>query len=153
MRVDLPAPLSPTRAATSPAPTSKSTSVSARTAPKLLLTPFSSSRGCFDPAACCVVASVTSLPPLRRGPLCSLSHFSLLDSGLLACRRVGRRADLLGRVEAVLDDGVVDVRLRDRHRRQDDRVNLLLAVVGLASQHPARHGLALDECDRNGRGV
>src|SRR3954464_1779591 len=98
MRVDLPAPLSPTRATTSPAPTSKSTSVSARTAPKLLLTPFSSSRGSFGAAAVLVaVASVTSLLPLRCGPHCSL-FICLLDPGLLARRRVGLRADLLGRV-------------------------------------------------------
>ena len=41
--VDLPAPLSPTSATTSPAWTSKSTSVSASTGPKLLLTPSSAS--------------------------------------------------------------------------------------------------------------
>ena len=37
--VDFPAPLSPTRATTSPGRTSKSTSLSAWTGPKLLLTP------------------------------------------------------------------------------------------------------------------
>src|SRR5437762_12313624 len=44
--VDLPAPLSPTSAITCPASTWKSTSLRARTAPKLLSTPFSSSRCC-----------------------------------------------------------------------------------------------------------
>ena len=45
MRVDLPAPLSPTRATTSPASTLKSTSVSACTAPNRLFTPLSSRTG------------------------------------------------------------------------------------------------------------
>src|SRR4051812_36927914 len=131
IRVDLPAPLSPTRATTSPLPTSKSTSVSARTAPKLLLTPFSSSRGVFGCAVGFVaVASVTSLLPLRCGPLCSLSHFlqrwsatllvyphrapvtahlhRLLQPDLLARSRVGVRADLVDRVETVLHDRVLD---------------------------------------------
>src|SRR3954452_16830005 len=43
--VDLPAPLSPTRPTTSPAPTLKSTPSRAWTAPKRLLTPRSSSSG------------------------------------------------------------------------------------------------------------
>ena len=43
--VDLPAPLSPTSAMTSPARTSKSTSVSASTEPKLLRIPRASSIG------------------------------------------------------------------------------------------------------------
>src|ERR671911_2850038 len=46
-RVDLPAPLSPTRATTSPSWTSKSTTLSAWTGPKLLLTPFRASTGVF----------------------------------------------------------------------------------------------------------
>src|SRR5919107_4977986 len=156
IRVDLPAPLSPTRATTSPAPTSKSTSVSARTAPKLLLTPFSSSRGSFGPAACCVVASVTSLLPLRRGPLCSLSHFfasSLLDAVLLASGRELALADLTGLPEAVLDNRVLDVVRRDSDRLQQDRVDLLLAVVGLAVHEATRGFLALGKRDRELRGL
>src|SRR3954452_11363572 len=47
-RVDLPAPLSPTRATTSPALTSKSTPSSAWTAPNRLLTPPSASRAPFE---------------------------------------------------------------------------------------------------------
>ncbi len=39
IRVDLPAPFSPTRATTSPAPTEKPTSESTRDSPKDLLTP------------------------------------------------------------------------------------------------------------------
>ena len=45
IRVDLPAPLSPTRAITSPVRTSNSTSVSACTEPKLFEIPWSSSSG------------------------------------------------------------------------------------------------------------
>src|SRR3954454_2826031 len=158
MRVDLPAPLSPTRATTSPAPTSKSTSVSARTAPKLLLTPFSSSRGVFDPAAGCVaVASVTSLLPRRRGPHCSLSYFTttsaLLEADLLARGRICRRADLLDRVEAVLNNRRLDVGLCHGDRRQDDRRHVDLPVVGLRVHQTARDGLALDQGDRDLRGV
>ncbi len=50
-RVDLPAPLSPTMATTSPAPTSRSMSVSAFTAPKVLVTPRRLSRAVGGPAA------------------------------------------------------------------------------------------------------
>src|SRR3954449_3346980 len=46
--VDLPAPLSPTSAMTSPARTSKSTSVSACTEPKFFDTPRSSRRGAVE---------------------------------------------------------------------------------------------------------
>src|SRR5438046_6603707 len=49
--VDLPAPLSPTSAITSPLRTSRSTSVSAWTEPNDLETPRSSSRGTSDTAA------------------------------------------------------------------------------------------------------
>jgi hypothetical protein len=46
MSVDLPAPLSPTSATTSPAATVKSTSSSARTAPNDLHTARATSSGC-----------------------------------------------------------------------------------------------------------
>src|SRR6476661_432407 len=153
IKVDLPAPLSPTSATTSPCPTSKSTSVSARTAPKLLLTPFSSSRGVFDPAAGSVaVASVTSLLPLRRGPLRSLCHF-LLHAVLLARRRVCARADLARLPETVLHDGRLDVVSGHRDRLQQDRGNLTLAVVGLAVDHAGRSRLTLDQCHGERRRV
>src|SRR4051794_10561429 len=167
IRVDLPAPLSPTRATTSPAPTSKSTSVSARTAPKLLLTPFSSSRGVFGPAAGCVaVTSVTSLLPLRRGPLRSLSHFRdgrrdyfgvaaerpcadhlhwLLQAGLLAPCRVRLGADLCRRVQTVLDHGALYLVGRDRDRHQDHRRHLLLPVFGLPGRDTTLDVLALGQ--------
>src|ERR671919_301528 len=58
IRVDLPAPLSPTSAVTLPAWAAKSTSVRAWTAPKRLLTPRSSSRG---------VPSAATLPPQGEG--------------------------------------------------------------------------------------
>src|SRR3954449_7634376 len=153
IKVDLPAPLSPTRATTSPWPTSKSTSVSARTAPKLLLTPFSSSRGVFGPAAGLVaVASVTSLLLPRRGPFAHSLTF-LLQPDLLAGRRIGRRADLVHGVQAVLDDRVLDVGLRDRDRLQDHRRDVGLPIVGLGRHHSARDGLALDESHGDRRRV
>ena len=62
--VDLPAPLSPTSAITSPARTSKSTSVSAWTEPKLFETPRSSSNGVVVGAVVVMrVSSVTRVPP------------------------------------------------------------------------------------------
>src|SRR5438034_3833436 len=48
IRVDLPAPLSPTRAVTRPVSAEKSTAVSAWTAPKRLLTPRSSRVGVLE---------------------------------------------------------------------------------------------------------
>src|SRR5919206_1936066 len=148
-RVDLPAPLSPTSATTSPAWTPKSTSSSARTGPKLLLTPSRARTGVsafmvqdsFPPSA---AAGDAGAPP--AGPS------SLLDAGLLARRGVLAGAYLLGRPERVLHDGVVDVALGHRDRGQDHRRHLLLAVVELLVDQPARGLLALDEgdCDLGG---
>src|SRR3954467_12957395 len=91
--VDLPAPLSPTRATTSPPRTSKSTPSSACTGPKRLLTPSSASSG-----ATLVLMSVvarSSVPPVP-----------LLD----ARRRAGALEFALTEVRdlhvAALDDGV-----------------------------------------------
>src|SRR4051812_9359440 len=111
--VDLPAPLSPTSATTSPAPTSKSTSVRASTAPKRLVTPLTSRRG-FSGAA---VAEAVVMSRVLLDPV--------LGAGLL----VGARADL-GRLPVVVGDhGVLD-RLRS-HRLDVDlqRRNLDRSVV------------------------
>src|SRR5689334_668928 len=89
MRVDLPAPLSPTRATTSPAWTSKSTPESASTAPNRLLTPLASSRG-VDCAGVVEGMSVIS---------------GLLDPVLGAGLLVLGRADLAGLPVPVGDDG------------------------------------------------
>src|SRR3954452_14638086 len=98
-RVDFPAPLSPTRATTSPAATWKSTSERACTAPKRLLMPRSSRTG---------LASLMS----------GTSAFLLADARVRAGLLVRAGADLVSRPEAVLDDGVVDVVLGDRDRLQ-----------------------------------
>src|SRR3954452_11202121 len=92
--VDLPAPLSPTRATTSPASTSKSTPVRASTAPKRLLTPRAS-RSRFGTA----------------GPLL-MCCLLLLDAVLRAGRLVRGGADLGHGVVLVLDDRVLDLRGR-----------------------------------------
>src|ERR1044072_1216395 len=90
--VDLPAPLSPTRAMTSPGDTWKSTSNSAWTAPKLFETPCSSSTGVS------LTFSLSSSPwpkaprAPRRG---ALAHSLLLQTDLLAVRRDVAGADVL----------------------------------------------------------
>src|SRR3954454_4643325 len=131
--VDLPAPLSPTRATTSPAPTEKSTVVSACTAPKRSETPRSSRTG---------VDSVMS------GDLSLLLADARVGAGLL----VLGGADLSRRPETVLDDGVVDIVLRHRNRRQQDGRDLARAVVGLAVDGVTRGLVALQEVERQLRG-
>ena len=77
MRVDLPAPLSPTRDMTSPARTSKSTSVSACTEPKLLKMLRVSSIGVVVvlDAAEAMVSVTSALPGRQAGePLARLPH-------------------------------------------------------------------------------
>src|SRR3954453_22571040 len=107
--VDLPAPLSPTSATTSPGETSISASVRAWTAPKRFEIPLS------DRTGVAVAVAVTSSPPRgrnrgSRGRPDGRPHSrSLLQAGLLASRRVLRRADLADLVEPVLHDGVLDV--------------------------------------------
>src|SRR5215467_11399736 len=99
--VDLPAPLSPTRPTTSPAWTSKSTSVRAWTAPKCLLMPFSSSTGA--------------------------SFWAVLPSGdpkRFASVGVCAGADLAGRPEAVRHDRALDVGLDDADRGQKHRLDI-----------------------------
>src|SRR3954469_18267462 len=138
--VDFPAPLSPTRPTTSPAPTWKSTLLSAWTAPNRLLTPRSSNIGAL--AVAVAFMSGILLFALRAG-----------DAGLLAGARVLARAELRGLPEAVLDDGVLDVALDDRDRLEDHRGHVLLAVVGLLVDEPGRRLLALQQRDGELRGA
>src|SRR5918996_1950790 len=111
IKVDLPAPLSPTRAITSPRRTSKSTSESACTAPKALETPLHSRSG--------AVAAIPTLPG-RAGdgaPGDAPSRFVRLCVLLAEVRlRDVPGADLLDRPEAVGDHGVGNVVRRDRDR-------------------------------------
>src|SRR5918999_693398 len=125
--VDLPAPLSPTSAMTSPLRTWKSTSNSAWTAPKLLETPTRSRTG---------VSSVTFVSPrsplqrIRGRPGSGRPRDSLLKADLLALRR--------------------DVVLRDRHGLEQDRRDVLGLVVNRVLD--AGRLLALGERDRQMRG-
>src|SRR3954464_14102261 len=112
--VDFPAPLSPTRAMTSPSRTSKSTSVSAWTDPKCFEIPRSSSSG--DPAlvrSSVAVAVAVTRPPRSAGR----GRRSAPAGCALAVLRVHPAADLALLEEAVLEQERV-VPLRDRHRRQ-----------------------------------
>src|SRR3954451_17002472 len=145
--VDLPAPLSPTRAMTSPERTSKSTPRRACTAPNRLCTPRSSSSG----------VPLNASPPLqaqegRRGERRPSDRVSWLrEPSGSAVLLVLALADVAGLQEAVLDDGVIDVVLGDRDRREQHgrglRALVRRAVVG-------RRGLLLGQRRRKrcGRG-
>src|SRR6266550_4004284 len=131
MRVDFPAPLSPTSAITSPSRTSKSTPRSACTEPKLLWTPRSSSvaiAGVVAMGAVCITAGTPreGAPAVER---------------LLAVLRVRPAADVALLQEPVVEELLV-VRLRDPHGRQQNRLG-----AGDGAVH-AGHGLALHDRDR-----
>src|SRR5919206_3078640 len=131
--VDLPAPLSPTSAMTSPSRTAKSTSCNACTDPKCFETPWSSSVG---------EVSVTEAPFYHGGG--APSERPQRESFLLAVLLVDPVADLALLQKPFLEEELV-VLLRDPHRRQQDRVRAADLPVH------AGHLLALDDCDR-GRG-
>src|SRR5919108_285925 len=142
--VDFPAPLSPTSATTSPAWTSKSTSLSAWTGPKLLLTPSSARTGVLPFEL--ILRRLLSAglgAPIAGAPNCSPQD--LLDASLLASGCVLAGADLVHRPEPVLDDRVLDVVHGDRDRLEQDRRHLLRAIVDLVLGR--RRGLALGELD------
>src|SRR6266496_494104 len=132
--VDLPAPLSPTSAITSPSRTSKSTSRSASTDPKLLETPCSSSVG----------GEVAFTGGFYHGGGTPRST-STMKVFLLAVLRVLTDADLAPLQEPFREEKLV-VRLRDPNRLQQDR--LRAADLGI----DALHRLALDDRDRGGCG-
>src|SRR4051794_5459399 len=91
--VDLPAPLSPTTATTSPEWTSKSTSLSAWTGPKLLLTPVRESTGALPFAFILCLSPLSGAAGGARAPPAFSPH-DLLDASLLAAGRVLAGADL-----------------------------------------------------------
>src|SRR6476659_7895495 len=131
--VDLPAPLSPTRATTSPGWTSKSTPSSACTGPNLLLTPLSERIAPFVAIFLSFSSPGSASAPgeLMRLARCVPSPHPLSgDARLLAVGLVRAGADLCWRVVAVRDHGRLDVVLRHRHRGEDDRGNVGRAVVG-----------------------
>src|SRR5438552_17467509 len=159
MSVDLPAPLSPTSATTSPGRTWNRTSVRACTAPNRLLMPRSSRNG---PGRAKVMRSSRSsgggneLPPPNV-------RVRLLDACGLTGRGELRGADLghrVGAVELVGDDGVLD-RLGardlavegDGDRNEQDRRHVRGAVVDDLATRGARRGLvALREVTGERRG-
>src|SRR5919106_581162 len=131
-RVDLPAPLSPTRPTTSWEWTSKSTPSSACTAPNLLVTPLRASSVAFDsigaflrsivpPGRAAAPGDDSASPGAARGvTLDGLRNARGLARG---CERLG--ADLGRLPEAVLDHSVLDVVLGDGDRRARTRLGLL----------------------------
>src|SRR3954452_9439355 len=121
--VDLPAPLSPTSPTTSPALTAKSTRSRAWTGPNRLLTPSSSRSG---------------VP----------SAISTGDSRFFAVGRVGAGAEFGGFDEAVFDHRVFDVVLGHRHRFEDRRRDVGLAVVDFFADFVLRQFFAVAEGDR-----
>src|ERR671935_2395504 len=138
--VDLPAPLSPTSAITSPSRTSKSTSVSACTEPNDLEIPRISRSGLSltVPAFPNTKGSVEApegAPPLTDPLLAELREFADADVALLQ--------------ELVLEEPRV-VRLRDRDDRYAHQ-RLLLAAV-LAEAVDARDLLVLQQGDGRLRG-
>src|SRR4051794_29937329 len=135
MRVDLPAPLSPTSATTSPAWTSKSTSVRASTAPNRFVTPLISRSGRSEAA----VAVDTYCSPLLA-----------LADAVLGARGLERTGAHVVRLpEPILDDGSGDVVGGDCRDRQLDRRNVDRAVV--LGRRGISRLLALDESDGPGR--
>src|SRR3954451_17257420 len=132
--VDLPAPLSPTSAITSPANARKSTLVSACTGPKLFETSRSSSVG---------------VSVLFMGERCGGRRGTPHGLLLLAELRVHAGADVAPLQIPVLDRDV-PVLLRDRNRSREDGGNLTRPVADLAVD---ANGLAaLEQRDREGRG-
>src|SRR5258705_13945052 len=115
INVDLPAPLSPTSATTSPAWTSKSTSVRASTAPNRLVTPLTSRSG-RSGAAVAEAVVISSLD-------------SLLDTVLLARSGVGAGADLRRRPVLVRDHRRLDRVGGHSLDRELERRDVDLAVV------------------------
>src|SRR5436189_1706946 len=132
--VDLPAPLSPTSAITSPSRTSKSTACSAWTDPKLLETARSSRVG----------AGVSFTGGFYHGGGAPRERLRLKGL-LLAVLLVLTDADLAPLQEPVREQLRV-VRLRDPDRHQQDR----LRAADLAVD--ARDLLVLDERDRDSCG-
>src|SRR3954462_5968011 len=157
IRVLFPAPLSPTRAVTSPGRTSKSTSRRTWTAPKLLLIPRRDSNSrCCPPEALLIASTAPRCPgPRARSRASRWKAWSSADALLCAGLLEGlARADLVRGGEAVGDD-VLDVLREDRLRLEQHALDLLL---GLGVLHRARRhlvgpgGISLGQRDRQRRG-
>src|SRR6187397_10239 len=136
MSVDLPAPLSPTSAMTSPERTSKSTSVNACTEPNVFERSRISRSG----------VSLTSVGPSRKERWRRANTPPPLPARLPAVLLVLPGADLAPLQELVPEEPGV-VRLGDRDHR-DHHSRLLLALV--RPRRVGRRLLALVEGDRRG---
>src|ERR1044072_8093876 len=121
INVDLPAPLSPTSAVTSPGRTVKSTSCSTWTGPKLLLIPISSRRGSLifppHPLGGRAPTGPGGPPPGGGGGDTELGADSLEIAG----------ADLVGLHVALVDDPL-DLVLGDQERLGQHGLDLALAL-------------------------
>src|SRR5262245_26553924 len=142
INVDLPAPLSPTSAITSPSCTSRSTSVSACTDPNDLVTPRGSRRGASLTGGC-LIPHQRRRRPVGASVVC---HICVE----LAVLRVLAVADLAP-LEPAAGDQLPPVRLGD-HLRRDQVSRLLRAALG-GDEAGGRRLLALDDPDRGLRGL
>src|SRR5919201_6088157 len=115
IRVDLPAPLSPTSAITSPSRTSKSTSVSACTERKCLDIPLTASVGVTTEVSSAVSAAAVVIASRGWGRVRAPTRRSFLFAVLRVCAD----AHLALLEESVLEEHGV-VRLRDRHGLDED---------------------------------
>src|SRR6266567_8060716 len=169
IKVDLPAPLSPTMAVTAPVGISRSISASACTGPKLLPTPRSWRSGpsfVLLPDACKSAAGEDARPAeagrapsaapriVIRNVRCG-THGGLLsrcDSIRRTCSRVRARTQLASRHEVVLDDRRSHVRRRNPQRCQEDRGNggLRLRICHRAVREGARRGCPSAHVDGQG---
>src|SRR5437773_10499220 len=127
--VDLPAPLSPTRAITSPDRTSKSTSFSAWTAPKRFEMSFITRVGAESVCESVVIVQAKGCAGRRLGrrPARSVTEI------LLAELREAPRADLAALQEGAVRRGQLEehrvVGLGDGHRREEHARHVALAVA------------------------
>src|SRR5436309_8127141 len=140
--VVFPAPLSPTSAVTSPARTTKSTSCSTWTGPKLLFTPRSCRIGsvnvCLLPAGrSCAGAAVGAAAPAHER-LCRVTS-GRLDAELVAGGLERRDADLRG-LHGTVVDHLLDVVLRDQLRREQHGLDVAVALRVLLGGRGERVG-------------
>src|SRR5215211_2867483 len=142
MSTDFPAPLSPARAVTWPAGTSRLTSTSARTGPKLLLTPRRLSSGTLEPAPYGgTVWSATSVPWLVVTRI--LSAWLLDPGGRAGALGLGD-ADVTGADPLVLGHRGRHVLGRHPDRRHVRRLDIgvRLRVLGGGIHQARRRRLA-----------
>src|SRR5450631_1405895 len=175
-RLDFLAPLSPTRAVTRPAGMSRSTSVSACTAPKDFVTPRNCTSGSRTPSSSTLSSAIVTPPRVRSAPpptgegrttasstprtLCDRPKTGVRtpllwsDSRSLAISGERPGAQLRCRHELILDDGRVHVLRRDPCGSQEDRWNRCAAhrVGGLSIGQTRRRRLSGSQVQGERRG-